>query len=869
MYFRKYRTSALGHTALYTSAMFFAHICVAGAVDITIPNGTTENTTQILTDEGDTLTVEDGGAIDTTGTGTDGANAPEDDQTVNNAGRIDGGDDGVYSSGDRVTIINAATGIITGVDDAIQSDGDDASIVNDGLLEGDFGIFSTGEDAVIENNDAIDVAVDGILSVADRATITNSATGVISGDDDAIQSAGDDASIVNDGLLEGDFGIFSTGEDAGIENNNNIDVAEDGILSEGDRATITNSATGTIMADDDGISSDGDDAMITNDGEIFADDDGINMDGENTTVVNNGLIDVGNDGLDSEDDNQTIINNGTVLAGDRGVESNFTGVMIRNNGLIDVGNDGIRTISDNATVINNGTINADDDGINSDDGDGENEEGEFTRIINNGTINSGDEAIDSEAANHIIINKGTLNADENGIESSESNVFIYNYGSINADEFNGIVVRDDDAYVVNRGWIDAGDDGIDVDDDAFGAVVINSGTVIADVNALLIDGDDATVMLQAGSVLDGGVTFNGLGLILNIGTGLNLYIDYDGEIDTLNSEIPTVHDETNTIIYTVDPTGFALSQSFIQTTSDAVHAAVRSGISHGNGFGGGFAGNQSFAYGNEPPGFAETGPRGWASTFGGYQSQDGSGSVTGGDQAYGGLVAGGGFASDERMYGAFLGGSYSRLETDFDTQEIDASSFYGGLYAGTRSGALWIDGALVFGYSDFNSDRTVANNTVPGGLETATADYDGYFISPSLTLGRSVGERTEISVGGHYAGLFLDGYTETGSAANLTVASRDVHVAAIRAKARYLAHQKQMDSGLFSLETWAGIDGVFNFGDDVAASVVAGPFDAFEATFTDSAAIGFAGVGINHKPTNGKWSFNASLEGRYGTDSFS
>ncbi|MEM6464548.1 MAG: hypothetical protein AAF724_23010, partial [Pseudomonadota bacterium] len=47
------------------------------------------------------------------------------------------------------------------------------------------------------------------------------------------------------------------------------------------------------------------------------------------------------------------------------------------------------------------------------------------------------------------------------------------------------------------------------------------------------------------------------------------------------------------------------------------------------------------------------------------------------------------------------------------------------------------------------------------------------------------------------------------------------------------------------------------------------PFDAFEATFTDSAAIGFAGVGINHKPTNGKWSFNASLEGRYGTDSFS
>ena len=153
-------------------------------------------------------------------------------------------------------------------------------------------------------------------------------------------------------------------------------------------------------------------------------------------------------------------------------------------------------------------------------------------------------------------------------------------------------------------------------------------------------------------------------------------------------------------------------------------------------------------------------------------------------------------------------------------------------------------------------------------METASADYGGYFISPSVTVGRSIGERTEISVGGHYAGLFLDGYTETGSSANLTVASRAAHVAAVRAQARYLAEQHQTRNGLVSVETWAGVDGVFNFGDDVEASVAAGAFDAFSATFADAAAVGFVGIGINRRPDSGNWSLNASLEGRYGTDAY-
>lgn len=734
MYLQRFCPRPRKRALFCTSAIVLFQVAAAGAVDIIVPPGPPKNDTQVLTDPGDTLTVENGGTIDTTGAGTNAVEAPEDDQTVINFGAIDAGVDGVFSTGDRAFIINGATGIITAVDDAIASDGDNSTVINDG--------------------------------------------------------------------------------------------------------------------------------------ELFAVDDGINLDGENSVMINNGLIDVGNDGMDSEGENQTVINNGTIISGDRAIESNYSRVKITNNGIIEAFDDGIRTIADNATVINNGIITTGDDGINSDDGDGENGPGEFTLIINNGVINSGDEAIDSEAENHIIINNGTLNADKNGIESTKSNVSITNNGVINAEVFNGIVVRSTEAKVINRGVINAGDDGIDVDDDAFEALVINSGKVFGAVHAILVDADDVRLVLQAGSVLDGAVAFNGLGMILDIGTGLNLYLDYDGEIDELYSAIPLIHDETDGIIYTVDPSGFALSQAFTEATADAVHAAVRSGAGRGNAFGDGFYGTQDFAYGTETPGFAETGPRGWVSTFGGYQSQNGSGAVTGTDQAYGGIVGGGGFVSDERMYGAFMGGSYARLETDFDTQQIDAASVYGGLYAGARSGPAWVSGALLAGYSSFDSDRIVANNAVPGGVETASADYDGYFISPSVTVGRSIGERTELSIGGHYAGLFLDGYTETGSAANLTVSSRDVHVAAIRGQATYLAHQKQTESGLYSIETWAGVDGVFRFGDNVAASLAIGAFDDFAAGLADASAIGFAGIGFNRKPIGGAWSVNASLEGRFGTDAY-
>ncbi|WP_169054471.1 autotransporter domain-containing protein [Nitratireductor sp. XY-223] len=649
-------------------------------------------------------------------------------------------------------------------------------------------------------------------------------------------------------------------------------IDEDGdTLTVEDGGIIDTSAT----ADANGVEATADNQTMINDGTITGNKYGIHSYGDQTTplnnqeIINRGTINgLNEDGIYVDwSDYATVTNDGTIISGaDDGIAFDDS-LYIRaiNNGTIKAADDGIDLDrSDYAVVINNDTIESDEHGFDIDDSEN------FT-AINNGSIKASGDGVDFDENNKgTIINNNTIEAVKHGVDITDNNLDtkVINNGLIEAGD-NGINVwiASNGTQVINNGTIDGDDYGIRVRS-SLNAVITNNGTIAGGDYAIHINGisDDATVNLLAGSVIDGGVLFDGPGLTLNIGEGLNLYFSYAGTIETPNFDIPHVH--TNGVIYTVDPSGFALSQAFIQTTADAVHEAVRDGAGRGNSFGGGFSGTGTFAYGTGDPGFDTAGPRGWVSGFGGYQQQNGTGNTTGGDQAYGGIVSGGGLALKDRIYGAFLGGSYARLETDYDTQKIEAASFYGGLYGGTRSGPYWISGALLAGYSEFSSDRIVANNTVTGGLETASADYGGYFISPSVTVGRSIGERTEISVGGHYAGLFLDGYTESGSSTNLTVAGRAAHVAAVRAKATYLAGQQQMWNGLVSVETWAGIDGVFNFGDDVEASVAAGAFDAFSASFADAAAIGFAGIGINHRPNSGNWSINTSLEGRYGTDAF-
>ncbi|MCR9139985.1 MAG: hypothetical protein NXI27_28590, partial [Alphaproteobacteria bacterium] len=424
---RKY---SLRSALLCTSALVFLPVSLAGAANITVPNGTTETTTITLLDPFDTLFIDQGGVIYTTSALNNGVDADNDDQTVNNAGIINAASHGIVSNGIRATVINSGT----------------------------------------------------------------------------------------------------------IDASNT--VSSDGIRSSGFKATITN--TGKINAGDKGIQSTGANAEITNNGEIIA---------------------------------------------KRGIYSAPTGInaIITNNGYIFGSDRGIWSLGDDSEIVNTGSIVSDEYGIDSN--------GEYAVIINSGKINAVSYGIFSRNKDAKITNRGTINSDSHGIRSTGTDAKINNSGIIN---------------VVGHGIYSLGAD----------AIVTNSGIIVSNGGpAIILDSTGGRLNLRAGSVLYGGVLIRRSGVTLDIGTGLNLYLDYSlaGAADPIliNSAIPIVHDEANTVIYTVDPTGFALAQSFVQTTAEAVHGAVRTGSGRGNRFGGGFGGQSSFAYGADAPGFEATGPRGW------------------------------------------------------------------------------------------------------------------------------------------------------------------------------------------------------------------------------------------------------------------
>ncbi|MBW3095858.1 autotransporter outer membrane beta-barrel domain-containing protein [Pseudohoeflea coraliihabitans] len=654
------------------------------------------------------------------------------------------------------------------------------------------------------------------------------------------------------------------------------------LSDDGDSLTVERGASiDTTAGTDHAVEANADNQRIVNFGEIFGGRSGIDIDGDNTVVINHGTIFAADrDGIyfsELEGHHNTVVNYGMISSApgaNRGVYFSETyGSFGRLDNFGTITSEGIRpgvtlgstygyayvfhnhsggeigsafsrgayfssTYGYRNSLINDGVIwSSGDAGVefNMTGGHG-------NTLINNGIIrSSGGPGVDFSNS---YVDPATIESQliaDNPFVSEfvpEENA-LFNFGLIESTVEHGVLFRSSDRT----------------------EELSNFGTIIAatgyDAIHMASDMAGSRVTLGGGSVLDGGVVFDSPDDVLMIAPGLNLHLTYDGTLEGVTSPVPFYHDAGSTMVYAIDPSGFALSQSFIETLSGAVHAAVRDASDGGPFPAGGYA--QGDADGNGHV---------WASGFAGYQQQDGSGITTGGAQSYGGFIAGGGYASGAHSFGGFLGASHSELKSHYDAQRIDADTLFGGLYGAGDMGRNRVSASLVGGLGRFSSERTVANNTVAGGVETASGDYDGYFFSPALTVSRALNEKVAVSVGGHFASLFLDGYTETGSAANMRVSSRDLHAATIRSQVNYRAAEQHTAGGTLSVETWAGIDGVFNLGDDDVNVTLAGMPFAVAGSFGESRVSGFAGVGLKHRPDRGNWSLDASLEGRGGSDSF-
>ena len=414
--------------------------------------------------------------------------------------------------------------------------------------------------------------------------------------------------------------------------------------------------------------------------------------------------------------------------------------------------------------------------------------------------NSGSIAGGIVADNTIVTNalRGTIS---DGI-SAHASATVTNSGSIT-----GGISAGTDATVSNSGTVTAtAVNGIGIRAGTTGTIA-NSGTIIGAggtaiwFNAGGTPGSD-TLTILPGARFGGRVDFGGGADKVNFSAGS--WILDTANFDKVLSSVTTPGTPylvTPNQIVVVDASGFAMQNRAIMDVTGWINSVLPDTPVFAPGVGGGA---NSFAAADPVPspfeafasvpqdalGDAATkapvfkaasaayadGHAVWAKGFGGQRQQDSNGAVMGGT-----TIGYGGAAGYERVFdptltiGALVGASANTTNLDQSAGSSSTDTVFGGAYGRKTWGATFLDLAVIGGNLDNRSARNIAGGLAP---QTATAAYGGWFVDPSLMLGHRIdidghGFTITPAIKARYVAARFDGYTETGSTANLTVAGRD------------------------------------------------------------------------------------------------
>lgn len=252
--------------------------------------------------------------------------------------------------------------------------------------------------------------------------------------------------------------------------------------------------------------------------------------------------------------------------------------------------------------------------------------------------------------------------------------------------------------------------------------------------------------------------------------------------------------------------------------------------------------------------YRESGTAVWAGGFGGFRHQNASGPMLGSSaNGYGGAFGIDGQARPDLRLGVFFGAGEGRFNVDLGSQSIDSNYIYGGVYGLFEWISHFLDWSVQVGRSGNDSQRLVANNMVAGGLETATASYDGWYVTPEIAYGVRLPVNANMTLTPtarvrYLAGDF-DAYNETGSAQTLSVGKRNLQNLEERFELALTLYEP-MSAGIVKTTATIGALAQQRIGDKSIGTVLIGQDLVFATPGENSVFGGYAGLGFDYRVTS-------------------
>lgn len=731
------------------------------------------------------------------------------------------------------------------------------------------------------------------ITESGTATVTNTAGGFAS----AIESSttfGGNAVVNHSGSLTN--GIFTRTTQGG---NATTNISAGGFVGadvdtrtfNGGNATTNNAGTITTLMRT-GTQAGGD-ALGINSGIVGGVINTFSLNG-NATTINSGVS--SNIGTAGNGGNATTINSGQTNSINTTTDISGTALTV-NSGIV---NGFINTITGifngggDATTINTGTVFGD---VNTEAGSGG-----FSRnatFINYGNvISNGNNGVQvsTTSGNAVFSNYGTIDLSNSGfpfvaIVSQDGNATGYNGGRI-IGEVDVLAFNGGTATFTNAGAIDGRITGVAIDmfqNDPSANSVLNimpGSRIIGEIGLAgvpFFGFPGTTVNFFSGADISSVTTF-GITCGCNSQGGL---IDTGSVVNVFGGAPFVINGNTVAIL---DPTSFALQDRNVVDVTRTISALVSGRLMNPAPVGGGttaigfaptgsvatdmardaFAGISSLGYAAQdrvlfgnPSMTAADGTSIWAQGFGGRRVQSADApTLRSVNNFYGGAMGVDKAVRPGLRVGGFIGAGTVKSTIDRNAGDTTSDMVFGGVYGRYAMSSSFVDFALLGGHSRNDVKRAMANNLAPGGLEYASAKYDGWFISPEIAYGvqRNIAPKWTVTPTARvrYLAANFAGYQETGSTTNLTVASRTTHNFEQRGEVTFAYTTQATPKERLQLSGTIGALALQRAGDSTVNTVLLGQSLAFATPGKNNVVGVTTGAGFDWRHSTGVSVFGAT-----------